>query len=313
MDQYCFGIDVGGTTIKCGLFRTNGELLEKWEIPTRTENNGECILPDVASAILEMIEKRQLNKESIVGVGIGVPGPVTSAGTVEYAVNIHWGFKDLVGELSLLLGLEIKAANDANIAALGEMWKGGGGGSRNLIMVTLGTGVGGGIIVDGKIVAGAHGAAGEIGHARVDPLVEETCNCGNQGCLEQKAAAPGIIRMAKQELHRSTEDSLLRRGDLSAKAVFDAWKQNDMLAVHIVDMFAETLGNALAIFSTVVDPDIIVIGGGVSKAGPMMIDEIKRYYRRDAFPACKDVDIVLAMLGNDAGIYGAAKLILDSQ
>lgn len=312
MSQFCFGIDVGGTSVKCGLFKLNGELVEKWEIPTHKENNGDYILPHVAKSIQDKMAEKLLSKEDVAGVGIGVPGPVKADGTVDVAVNIGWGYKDIVGEMQNLTGLTAKAGNDANIAALGEMWRGGGEGYRNLILVTLGTGVGGGIIVDGKIVTGAHGAGGEIGHARVDLTEEEVCNCGNRGCLEQKASATGIARLARRELAHSAEDSILRQREVSAKAVFDAYKQQDVLAIRIVEKFAEILGNSLAIYSCVVDPDVIVVGGGVSKAGTVLTDVLKKYYYRDAFTGCKNTDIVLAKLGNDAGIYGAARLVLDN-
>src|SRR5699024_2720139 len=186
MKDYVFGIDVGGTTIKCGLFQADGTLLEKWEIPTRTENNGDQILPDVAKTVLKKIKEKGIAKEDVAGVGIDLPGPVNEKGEIAVAVNLNWGYKDIVAELGGALGgIPVKAANDAKAAALGERWAGGGRGTNNLIMVTLGTGVGGGIIVDGKIVAGAHGAGGEIGHACVDPTETAVCNCGNRGCLEQ--------------------------------------------------------------------------------------------------------------------------------
>ncbi|MGN0314100.1 MAG: ROK family glucokinase [Fusicatenibacter sp.] len=314
MGKYVFGIDVGGTTVKCGLFQTDGTLLEKWEIPTRTENSGEAILPDIAESVKAKISERGLNKDEIVGVGIDVPGPVNEKGELSVAVNLNWGYKDIVGELSGHLdGMKVKAANDANAAALGEMWAGGGKGTKSLVMVTLGTGVGGGIIVDGKIVAGAHGAGGEIGHACVDPEEETQCNCGNHGCLEQMASATGIARLAKKYLaSHDTPSSLRSRGDsISAKAVFDALKEGDQAAAEIVEEFSEYLGNALAIFSSVVDPEVFVIGGGVSKAGQILIDGVRKYYQRDAFVSCKDTPIVLADLGNDAGIYGAARMLLD--
>lgn len=312
MKKYCFGIDVGGTTIKFGWFQTDGKLLEKWEIPTRTWNHGVHIIPDAANEILHKMKERGVSKTEVQGVGIGVPGPVNDAGEVSGAVNLHWGYKHLVHELENLLGLPVKAGNDANVAALGEMWQGAAKGSRNLIMVTLGTGVGGGIIVNGRIIAGAHGAAGEIGHACVEPEEKEMCNCGNHGCLEQMAAATGIARLANKELERSTDESILRTADqVTAKTVFDAYKENDALAIRVVNQFASYLGNALAVFACVVDPERIVIGGGVSKAGEVLTKVLEPYYRRDAFPACKDVPIVLAALGNDAGIYGTAKLVLD--
>lgn len=313
MKQYCFGIDIGGTTVKCGLFTTEGEVLDKWEIVTDTTEGGKGILPDVASAILEKMKEKHLEREQIAGVGVGVPGPVLKEREVAVAVNLHWGYTMLADELESLLGggIPVKVGNDANVAALGEMWKGGGEGFRNLIMATLGTGVGGGIIVDGKIVTGAHGAGGEIGHACVEPEETEHCNCGNRGCLEQMASATGLVRLAKKILDAADEPSVLKNTEISAKSVFDAYKDGDQVAARIVDKFASYLGNALAIFSCVVDPDVIVLGGGVSKAGQPLIDAVKTYFQRDAFTVCKDTPIVLAKLGNDAGIYGAAKLVVE--
>jgi len=310
MGTYCFGIDVGGTTVKCGLFRTDGTLVEKWEIPTRKENNGDQILPDVA-AVNAKIEEKGISKDDVEGVGIGVPGPVNSKGEVDRAVNLYWGYKDVAGEMEELTGLPAKAGNDANVAALGEAWKGAAAGSSDVIMVTLGTGVGGGIIVDGKIVTGHHGAGGEIGHANVDHHETESCNCGNKGCLEQFASATGIVRMAKKELAVSAEKSVLRDVEnISAKAVLDAFKENDPVAVATMKKVGEQLGGALAIISCVTDPETIVIGGGVSKAGQPLIDCIQKYYREYTFSSCKDTPIVIATLGNDAGIYGAAKMVL---
>ena len=312
MASYCFGIDIGGTTVKCGLFLTTGELCEKWEIKTRTENGGKAILPDVAAAIQSKMGEKGIAKEQVTGVGVGVPGPVVKEREVTVAVNLHWGHTMLADELETLLGgIPVKVGNDANVAALGEMWKGGGEGTKNLIMATLGTGVGGGIIIDGKIITGSHGAGGEIGHACVEPTEPETCNCGNKGCLEQMASATGIVRLAKRILDENTEVTVLKKDRISAKSVFDAYKAGDKVAARIVDKFAGYLGNALAIFSCVVDPEIIVIGGGVSKAGQPLIDAVEKYFRRDAFVTCKDTPIVLAKLDNDAGIYGAAKLVVE--
>lgn len=312
MTSYCFGIDIGGTTVKCGLFQTNGELCEKWEIVTRTEENGKEILPDVAKAILDKMAEKQIGRDQVSGVGIGVPGPVIREREVAVAVNLHWGYTMLADELeSLLGGIPVKVGNDANVAALGEMWKGGGEGTKNLIMATLGTGVGGGIIVDGKIITGSHGAGGEIGHACVDPAETESCNCGNKGCLEQMASATGIVRLGNKILSESQENTVLEKDTLSAKTIFDAYKEGDAVAAKIVDKFAGYLGNALAIFACVVDPEVIVIGGGVSKAGQPLIDAIEKYFRRDAFVTCKDTPIVLAKLDNDAGIFGAAKLVVE--
>jgi glucokinase len=312
MGTYCFGIDVGGTTVKCGLFQTDGTLVEKWEIVTRTENNGEEILPDIAKTIEAKIAERQLDKAEIEGVGIGVPGPVNENGDVLQAVNLFWGFKELSRELRQMTGLPAMAGNDANVAALGEAWKGAAAGAKSVIVITLGTGVGGGIIIDGKVVAGYHGAGGEVGHACMNHEETESCNCGNKGCLEQVASATGIVRVAKKTLAASEEASTLRDiSELTAKDVLDAYKAGDALAAQIMDKVGDQLGGALAIFACVVDPEIIVIGGGVSKAGQPLIECIEKYYKKYAFSACKDTPIVLASLGNDAGMYGAARLVLN--
>lgn len=311
MSLYCFGIDVGGTTVKCGLFKTDGTLVEKWEIPTRTENSGSEIVPDVAKTIEAKLAEKNISKEEVDGIGIGVPGPVNAEGDVIAAVNLFWGYKKLSKELNELTGLNVKVGNDANVAALGEAWKGAAAGAKNVILVTLGTGVGGGIIVDGKIIAGHHGAGGEIGHANVMHDETETCNCGNKGCLEQYTSATGIVRLAKQELASSEEPSVLREEkELSAKAVLDGYKSGDALSVRVMDKVGEILGGALAMFTAVVDPETIVIGGGVSKAGQPLIDCIASHYKKYAFSACKETPIVIASLGNDAGIYGAAKMVL---
>ena len=312
MGKYCFGIDVGGTSVKCGLFQTDGVLVEKWEIPTRKENKGEAIIPDIAKTILDKIAERKLDKEDIDGVGIGVPGPVNERGEVPCAVNLYWGFKAVTKELTELTGLESKAGNDANVAALGEAWKGAAAGSKNVILVTLGTGVGGGIIVDGKIVGGAHGAGGEIGHAAVNHEEKEACNCGNCGCLEQYASATGVVRIAKKLLAASNEESSLRTLEtVTAKDVFDAAKAGDHLAVEAVEMLGKYLGLVVANVALTVDPDVFVIGGGVSKAGQVLIDVITKYYHKFAkIIGDNKAKVVLAKLGNDAGIYGAARMVL---
>ncbi len=310
MKKYCFGIDVGGTTVKCGLFSEEGVLLDKWEIDTRKEENGRHILPDVAASILEKLAEKDIAKDAVTGIGIGIPGPVNENGCTPCAVNLHWGFVDIEGQLREMTGIPVKAGNDANVAALGEAWKGGGAGARSMIMVTLGTGVGGGIIIDGKIVPGFHGAGGEIGHVHVDDSITDPCNCGNCGCLEQVASATGIARLAREELAACDEDSLLRGQErITAKTVFNAVKEGDALSIRVAERFGVYLGKALAGFACVVDPQVIVIGGGVSKAGPILLDFIEKNYRKYTFSACRETDFALALLGNDAGIYGAAKMV----
>lgn len=310
MKKYCFGIDVGGTTVKCGLFDVSGELLDKWEIPTRTEDNGVHILPDVAETIMAKIAEKGLEREEIAGVGVGVPGPVNEAGEVPCAVNLHWGYVNIAGDLGRLTGFPVRAGNDANVAALGELWKGGGAGHHSMIMVTLGTGVGGGIIINDRIVAGAHGAAGEIGHAHVEDAITEPCNCGNCGCLEQVASATGIVRLARELLASTNAPSALRDTEVTAKAVWDAVKEGDALAIQVAERFGTYLGKALAVFAAVSDPEIIVIGGGVSRAGEILLDYVTGPYRKYAFSMCRQTEFALATLGNDAGICGAAKMVL---
>lgn len=312
MSLYCFGIDVGGTTVKCGLFQTDGTLLEKWEIVTRSENGGEAVLPDIAKTIEDKIAEKGLNKADIAGVGIGIPGPINEAGECAVAVNLGWGFKAVAKELSELTGLPAKAGNDANVAALGEAWAGAAKGAKNCVMLTLGTGVGGGIIIDNKIVAGAHGAGGEVGHANVNHEETDSCNCGNRGCLEQYASATGIVRVAKQVLAAGEEESVLRNiQNFTCKDVLDAFKEGDAAAVKVMGKVGDVLGGAIAVICAVVDPEAVVIGGGVSRAGEPLIQCIKEYYRKYAFTVCRETPIVIATLGNDAGIYGSARMVLD--
>lgn len=312
MKKYGFGIDVGGTTVKVGFFETSGALLDKWEIKTNTANGGEAILPDIAKTIEEKLSKEGISKDEVQGIGIGVPGPVLNASVVTRCVNLGWGEIDVAGTLSKIIGLPVKVGNDANVAALGEMWQGGAKGSSNVVMVTLGTGVGGGIIVDGRIVAGANGAGGEIGHLNVCEDEHEACNCGQHGCLEQYASATGVVRMAKRKLVKTSEETSLHKfEDLTAKDVFDEAKAGDKVALEIVNEVCEILGKALGKIACVVNPEVFVIGGGVSKAGQILIDTVKKYYVPNTFTSCKDARFELASLGNDAGMYGCMCLMLD--
>lgn len=311
MAEYMFGVDVGGTTVKMGLFDKEGNVLEKWEIPTRTQNGGENILPDIAAAIKAKMAEKSIEKADVAGVGVGVPGPVDRNGIVHRAVNLGWAEVDLKKELTALLdGMRVEGGNDANVAALGEMWKGGGQGHKNLVAVTLGTGVGGGIIVNGEIMTGATGAGGEIGHIHVEDHETEACGCGNYGCLEEYASATGITRLANRALKASDKESVLRNGEVSAKTVFDAVKAGDELAIEIAEQFGDYLGKGLGVIAAIINPEIFVIGGGVSKAGEVLFDYIKPSFERTAFHGSKNVIFALATLGNDAGIYGAARMLL---
>lgn len=312
MKKYGFGVDVGGTTIKMGFFETSGALLDKWEIKTNKENNGESILSDIAKAVDNKLAQEGISKSEVQGIGIGVPGPVRSDGVVNVCVNLGWGVIDVATELGNLTGLPIKVGNDANVAALGEMWQGGAKGCKDVIVVTLGTGVGGGIIVDGKIVAGHDGAGGEIGHITVNNDEIEPCNCGQYGCLEQYTSATGIVRMAKRKLAKSSEETTLRNfKELTAKDIFDEAKAGDAIAGELVDEVGSILGSALSNMACVVNPEIIVIGGGVSKAGSILIDTIQKHFVETSFHACRNTKFALASLGNDAGIYGCMQMILD--
>ncbi len=307
--KYCIGVDIGGTTVKMGIFDVEGNIIDKWEIPTRTENEGCAILPDIATAIATKEEEHQINTADICGIGVGVPAPVNAEGVVKNTVNLGWGYKEVRKELELLTGCKVKVDNDANVAALGEMWKGGGEGYQNLVMVTLGTGVGGGIITDGHIVPSATGASGEIGHMCMNIWENEPCNCGKKGCLEQYASATGLVRMAKKKIAATDKDTVLNIDSVTAKDVFDAVKAGDEVAKEVAEDFGRYLGTALANIAAVMDPSIFVIGGGVSKAGTILLDYIERTYDEMAFFAHKDMKFALAKLGNDAGIYGAAKLV----
>lgn len=311
MEKYIFGIDIGGTTVKCGLFTVEGELLEKWEIPTRRENAGAAVLPDVAAAIAEKQQERGIAKEEILGIGLGIPGPVKADGTVLKCANLGWGIVNAVEQMQELTGVKVAAANDANVAALGEMWKGGGRGYQDVIMVTLGTGVGGGVIVDGKVIAGSNGAGGEIGHIIVNPHETALCGCGGHGHLEQYASATGIVRMAKKRLAEEKTATKLRDfGELTAKDIFDCAKAGDVVAEELVDMLGSYLAAALSHVAATVDPQVFVIGGGVSKAGQILLDAIEKHYNDNILFALKNKEFRLAELGNDAGIYGSARLLI---
>ena len=312
--QYGFGVDLGGTTVKIAFFDREGTLLDKWEIPTVIANGGSQILPDIAASINEYLQKKQLPKEQILGIGIGVPGPVDEQGNVNRCHNLNWGVFNIHQALTELTGLPVKADNDANVAALGEAWKGGGEGCDNMVLATLGTGVGGGIIVGGKSICGVHGAGGEIGHLTVNRYEQEPCNCGKYGCVEQYCSATGVVRLAKKHLALSDRDSLLRQvNELTCKDVFDAGSQGDALALQILEQVYDYMGQFLASVCCVVDPQVVVLGGGVSRAGQPLLDGAKRYFDKYIFHASSSIQFALASLGNDAGAYGAFKLILDAR
>ncbi len=309
--KYGFGVDVGGTTVKLGLFNENGDLIENRELPSRTENGGAAILPDIASAVAACAERRALADADLLGIGIGVPGPVAGDGTVNRCVNLNWGVFNLHNALGALTGLPVKAGNDANCAALGEYWRGGGVGSESALFVTLGTGIGGGVILGGRVLNGAHGVGGEIGHITVSAPDKHPCTCGKRGCIEQYASANGIVRVTRERLAATEEPSCLREiENLTCKDVFSAAEGGDRFAVAVLEQVFDYLGEALASACCVCDPERIILGGGVSKAGAYLLDGVKRHFEKHMFHACKGTEFSLAVLGNDAGMYGAFRLLL---
>ena len=430
MEKYGFGVDVGGTSCKLGLFTDSGKLMEKWEIPTDTSEQGEHIIEHVAASLESRQRERGLADEQIIGVGIDTPGIAGRDGVVRGAVNLGWEACPVQEQLKMRLQKKVCVCNDANAAALGELWQGGGRGYRDMVMVTLGTGVGGAVILNGKVLAGAHGIAGEIGHMTVFHKEIERCACGKYGCVEQYASAKGLIRITRQLLEKKDPYTILvdtpelsakqildaaKRGDrlaldavevlgraaaggyrdmvmvtlgtgvggavilngkvlagahgiageighmtvfhkeiercacgkygcveqyasakgliritrqllekkdpytilvdtpeLSAKQILDAAKRGDRLALDAVEVLGKALGSALAAVAEVIDPEVFVIGGGIAGAGEIILRIVQKYYRPDVLPAGADIPFELARLGNDAGMYGSMKLLLDS-
>ncbi len=313
MNSYAIGADIGGTTVKLGIFSGDGALLEKWEILTNTQDCGEHILPDVAHSVLDKLAEKNIPVRQVVGIGIGVPGPVDDAGVVRKCVNLGWGVFNLKERMAQLLPdiPNIAAGNDANVAALGETWQGGGKGYDSAVMFTLGTGVGGGVVLGGSILPGVNGAAGEVGHITVEPQETDPCSCGKRGCLEQYASANGIVRLAKRMLAQSNTPSQLREMDkFTSKDICDLARAGEEMAAAILDRCAGYLGLAMSYVSCTIDPQVFIVGGGMSRAGAVLIDAVQHHYRRFAFHASAQTPVVAATLGNDAGIYGCAGMIL---
>ena len=295
MKPYVFGVDIGGTTVKLGLFSTDGTLVEKWEIPTHTEENGAQVLPEIAQAITGKLAEKAISADQVEGIGIGVPGPVGADYTVYKCINLGWGVFNVKERMNELLPEipNVAAGNDANVAALGELWQGGG------------------VVMDGKIVAGANGGAGELGHMTVNPEETVPCNCGKYGCLEQYASANGIVRLAKRMLQESDKPSQLRNLEaFIAKDIYNLARDGEPMAMDIVDRCGDYLGRALSYVSCTIDPDVYIIGGGMSRAGAVVTDTILKYYRKYALHVSTGTTAVIAELGNDAGIYGCARMIL---
>lgn len=310
--KYGFGVDLGGTTVKIAFFDKVGTMLRKWEIPTRTENCGAQILPDIATAIADFLSAENIAREDVLGIGIGVPGAVDNSGVVAGCDNLGWGIFNVAQALQDLTGLPVRAGNDASVAALGECWKGSGKGFRNMLFVTLGTGVGGGIVIDGKVMLGTHGAGGEIGHMVINREETESCGCGKKGCVEQYCSATGVVRMAKRYLASENTPSALRTiKDLTCRDVFDCASAGDIAAQNILEQVYALMGEFIANICIVLNPEAVVIGGGVSRAGQPLLDGIRQYFDKYIYHASTRVTFAIASLGNDAGAYGAVKLILE--
>ena len=310
--KFGFGVDLGGTTVKLAYFDETGSMLDKWEIPTNTADGGQSILGDIAAAIDGYLADNGILRQDIIGVGIGVPGAVNAQGVVAGCDNLGWGRFNVAEKLQELTGFPVKAGNDANVAALGEAWKGGGQGYSDMLLVTLGTGVGGGLVIGGKVLHGTTGAAGEIGHLVLNRNETRRCNCGKRGCVEQYCSATGLVRMAKDYLEETGAASCLKeRESLTCKDVFDGAAAGDEAAREILQRVYAYMGEFIANLCIVLNPQAVVIGGGVSKAGQTLIDGIRLHFDRYIYHASKEVEFRLASLGNDAGAYGAFKLILD--
>ena len=312
MSSYIFGVDIGGTTVKLGLFSGTGDLLEKWEIPTNIQDNGTHILPDVVCSISDKMAQKGIITEQVTGIGFGFPGPVTPDGVVTHCDNLNLGCLDVKASMAQLMpGIsKIAVENDANVAALGELRQGGGRGYNSAVMFTLGTGVGGGVVLDGSIFSGINGAAGEVGHITVELDETEPCGCGKCGCLEQYASANGIVRLARRMLAACDTPSRLREMDtFTAKEICDLAREGEEMSSAILDRCGKYLGLAMSYVSCTVDPQVYIVGGGMSRAGSILTDAIQKYYRQFAYYPSMETPIVLAKLGNDAGICGCAGMI----
>ncbi|HFI0700664.1 TPA: ROK family glucokinase [Streptococcus suis] len=318
MSKKIIGIDLGGTSVKLAILTTVGEIQEKWSIKTNILDEGSHIVPDIIESIQHRFETHGLTKDDFLGIGMGSPGVVDSeAGTVIGAYNLNWKTLQLVKEqFESALGLPFFIDNDANVAALGEQWVGAGNNNPNVVFMTLGTGVGGGVIAAGNLIRGVKGAGGELGHITVDFDEPFACTCGKKGCLETVASATGIVNLSRRYADQYAGDAKLKQmiddgQDVTAKDVFDLAKEGDDLALIVYRHFSEYLGVACANIAAVLNPAYIVLGGGVSAAGDFLLDGVRKVFAENSFPQIKEsTQIVLATRGNDAGVLGAASLVL---
>jgi glucokinase len=314
-EKWLVGVDIGGTSIKLGFINQSGEIIHRWAINTNKNEKGQHIPTDISTSIHQTLKELGQPKDKIIGIGIGAPGPVNlENGSVDIAINLGWENFPLKDYLEKDTFLPVVVENDANIAAYGELWRGAGRGAKDLIFVTLGTGVGGAVITNGKLVRGVNGAAGEIGHTVSIMDGGMPCNCGKTGCLETVASAPGIVQLALAELSTTTTPSILRMYDnenqtLSSKIIFEAAEAADELAQKVMHQVTVYLGLALANLANCLNPEKIVIGGGVSEIGNTLLVPLQAQFNHFAFPrVTRGVELVIASLGNDAGVIGGAWL-----
>ncbi|MBA1435044.1 ROK family glucokinase [Bombilactobacillus bombi] len=313
------GIDLGGTTTKFAIMTSQGEIQQRWSIQTDVLNDGNNIIPNIIESINHHLDLYQMQPQQFAGIGIGTPGSVNyQQGTVSSAFNLNWNRPmALKQQIETGTNIPVQIENDANVAALGERWQGAGDNAANVAFVTLGTGVGGGIIVNGQIVHGVGGSAGEIGHMTINPNGYQ-CTCGKRGCLETVASATGVVRVARDYAQEYAGNSQLKASldngdDITSKDVFDLAKQNDSLALKVIDTVSDQLGLALSNVAVTLNPKYIIIGGGVSNAGEFLLTHVQDKYNQYVFAAVKDTtSLRLATLGNEAGVIGAASLILDN-
>lgn len=310
--KYIFGVDIGGTNIKLGMFDNKAALIEKCEFPTPKENGKEGLASAVRDNVLTLLSKHNASGGSIIGLGLGFPGAMDSDGYISSSPSLALYDCNPTKYISEILNAPAFCENDASLAALGEFSFGAGKLYKSIVMLTLGTGLGAGIVIDGKLLRSPRGGVGEIGHIPTNDRETDACGCGKHGCLQQYVSATGLVRLAKRALEKSDVPSILRGKILSAKCVFDAVKANDKLALSIADEFSYYFGRGLATVATVVNPDAFIIGGGVSKAGDIIIDLMKPYYLKFAHKTSANASFRIANLGNDAGIYGCAKFVLNS-
>lgn len=317
MDKKLIGIDLGGTTIKFAILTVDGEVQQKWSIETNILDEGCHIVPDIIESINHRIALYEMKHEDFIGIGMGTPGSVDiEKGTVIGAYNLNWTKKQSVkSQIEKATGIPFVLDNDANVAALGERWKGAGENNPDVVFITLGTGVGGGIIAEGKLLHGVNGCAGEIGHVTVDPGGFE-CTCGKKGCLETVSSATGVVRVARHMSEEYAGDSKLKQTiddgqDVSSKDVFDFAQSDDPFALMVVDRVCYFLGLAIGNVGNTLNPSSVVIGGGVSAAGEFLRSRVQTYFEEFTFPEVRNsTQVKLAQLGNEAGVIGAASLAL---